>query len=128
MNIVIGFIAGVICYWLLRIPAQSILNRNKNREIKVPSHPRALPGVQGKIPDSVNDKSSIEDKSQNIILRIQLNDSIIAFRKEDSPSINVNEYGRIIEIETNETNIIVGLNNIKSITYNPDECMTYYSD
>lgn len=46
MNIAIGFITGVVCYWLVRIPAQSILSHNKNREIKVPSHPRSLPSKE----------------------------------------------------------------------------------
>ncbi|GAB5055804.1 hypothetical protein COSHB9_01910 [Companilactobacillus alimentarius] len=79
---------------------------------------------RGNIPSRENtEPSSTEKKS---ILNISQNGKLISAHKKDNPSINVYKDMRIIEIETNKTNIILGVNSFDYIEYDPDECDIYY--
>jgi len=93
MNIAIGFIIGVICYWLVRIPAQSILNHNKNREIKVPRHPRALPSKELSLYIQNHDSDYRMDNIYSVA--IIGNNLIVTLKDKKKYQLKINDYEQL---------------------------------
>ncbi|GEO64790.1 hypothetical protein [Companilactobacillus nantensis] len=104
MNIAIGFIIGVICYWLVRIPAQSILNHNKNRKIKVPSHPKPLPKLE-------------EQDDNPVVIKVILETGGFAFREESKPVATIYRKSRLIEVATMNESMVFSFDNIECLDY-----------